>query len=79
VDVARNTYAQTVVAPYAVRALPGAPVAAPVTWDEVADPALSARQWGMREMGERLRAAGDPWRDMRKHAATLPKELVERG
>ena len=40
VDVARNTYGQTVVAPYAVRALPGAPVAMPVTWDEVADPTL---------------------------------------
>ena len=31
VDVARNTYGQTIVAPYAVRALPGAPVAMPVT------------------------------------------------
>src|SRR5439155_13375577 len=29
VDTARNTYAQTTVAPYAVRALPGAPVATP--------------------------------------------------
>ena len=30
VDTARNTYGQTVVAPYAVRALPGAPVATPL-------------------------------------------------
>ncbi len=30
VDVARNTYGQTVVAPYAVRGLPGAPISAPV-------------------------------------------------
>src|ERR1700754_771450 len=78
VDTARNTYAQTVVAPYAVRALPGAPVAVPVTWDEVADSSLRAQQWGMREMGERLREAGAPWAEMRKHPATLPKELVER-
>ncbi len=79
VDVARNTYAQTVVAPYAVRALPGAPVAVPLRWDEVADPSLTARRWGVRELGERLRDAGDPWADMRKHAATLPKVLVDRG
>ena len=38
VDTARNTYGQTVVAPYAVRALPGAPVATPLAWDEVEDP-----------------------------------------
>ena len=38
VDVARNTYGQTVVAAYAVRAIAGAPVSAPVTWEEVADP-----------------------------------------
>ena len=41
VDTARNTYGQTVVAPYAVRALPGAPVATPLAWDEVEDPQLT--------------------------------------
>ena len=38
VDTARNTYGQTTVAPYAVRALPGAPVATPLAWDELEDP-----------------------------------------
>jgi bifunctional non-homologous end joining protein LigD len=33
-DVMRNAYAQTVVAPYGVRGRPGAPVATPVFWDE---------------------------------------------
>jgi bifunctional non-homologous end joining protein LigD len=75
VDVARNTYGQTVVAPYAVRALPGAPVATPVGWDEVADPALHPQGFKLREMGERLRAAGDPWAELEGAAATLPKEL----
>jgi bifunctional non-homologous end joining protein LigD len=75
VDVARNTYGQTVVAPYAVRALPGAPVATPVTWDEVADAALHPQGFKLREMGERLRGAGDPWAEMESSAATLPREL----
>ena len=75
VDVARNTYGQTVVAPYAVRALPGAPVATPVGWDEVADPGLHPQGFKLREMGERLRTAGDPWADMEAAAATLPREL----
>jgi bifunctional non-homologous end joining protein LigD len=76
VDVARNTYAQTVVAPYAVRALPGAPVAVPLAWDEVADARLTPQRYGVRNMGERLREHGDPWAGMEKQAATLPHELL---
>jgi bifunctional non-homologous end joining protein LigD len=75
VDVARNTYGQTVVAPYAVRALPGAPVATPVSWDEVADASLHPQGFKLRDMGGRLREAGDPWADMEAAAATLPREL----
>jgi len=71
VDTARNTYGQTVVAPYAVRALPGAPVATPLEWEELEDPELSPRRWTMRTLPERLAGRGDPWADMTRHAATL--------
>ena len=43
-DTARNTYGQTTVAPYAVRAIPGAPVAAPLAWEELEDPELHPRR-----------------------------------
>ena len=57
VDVARNTYAQTTVAPYAVRALPGAPVATPLAWEELEDPALHPRRWTLASVpGARRRA-----------------------
>jgi bifunctional non-homologous end joining protein LigD len=71
VDAARNTYAQTAVAPYAVRAKPGAPVATPLFWEEVdeADP----RRWTLREVPERLEARGDPWQGIAKAAAALPR------
>jgi bifunctional non-homologous end joining protein LigD len=75
VDVARNTYGQTVVAPYAVRALAGAPVATPVSWDEVADAGLHPQGFTLAGMEGRLRDAGDPWADMEAAAATLPREL----
>ena len=70
VDAARNTYAQTAVAPYAVRAKPGAPVATPLFWDEVAD--AEPRGWTLRDVPERLEARGDPWEGIAKAAARLP-------
>jgi bifunctional non-homologous end joining protein LigD len=72
VDTARNTYGQTVVAPYAVRALPGAPVATPLEWDELSDPELSAQAWTLRTVAERLADRGDPWAGIADHAVALP-------
>jgi bifunctional non-homologous end joining protein LigD len=37
IDVLRNAYAATAVAPYSVRALPHAPVATPIRWEELFD------------------------------------------
>jgi len=72
VDTARNTYGQTVVAPYAVRAIAGAPVATPLVWEELSDAKLSARSWTLRTVAARLEEQGDPWADMSGHAGTLP-------
>lgn len=79
VDWLRNAYAQTAVASYAVRARPGAPVAAPVTWDELADPALGPRSFTIENMRDRLRETGDPWRGMARHARSLrrPRERLD--
>ena len=72
VDTARNTYAQTVVAPYAVRALPGAPVAMPLLFEELKDPELHPRRWTLRDAGARVAEQGDPWSDIRREARSLP-------
>ncbi|MFC5907112.1 non-homologous end-joining DNA ligase [Streptacidiphilus monticola] len=58
-DTQRNGYAQTAVAPYSVRALPGAPVAAPLTWEEAADPELAPQRWTLACADELL--ARNPW------------------
>jgi bifunctional non-homologous end joining protein LigD len=73
VDAARNTYAQTAVAPYAVRAKPGAPVACPLAWDELGDPELTPRRFTLRDVPARLEARGDPWEGIAKAAAALPQ------
>lgn len=68
-DVQRNAYAQTAVAPYTVRALPDAPVAAPIGWEELDDPKLTARSWTIATMPERL--DHDPWRELPRRGRSL--------
>ena len=70
-DVARNGYAQTVVAPYSVRARPGAPVATPLDWDEVRTTRLTPDRWTIGNIFRRLGAKADPWRGMHQHARPL--------
>lgn len=72
-DVNRVAYAQHAVAPYAVRARPGAPVAMPVHWEELDDPQLSADRWTVRTAAERVRSEGDAWKGMGRYARTLPE------
>jgi bifunctional non-homologous end joining protein LigD len=70
-DVQRNAYAQTAVAPYTVRAKPGAPVATPFAWTQLDDPGLDARRWTVADAVEQART--DPWADvMRKGRALGP-------
>jgi bifunctional non-homologous end joining protein LigD len=82
-DIMRNAYAQTAVAAYSVRARPHAPVATPVSWDEVADPALAADSFTLRALPDRLAQlakAGDPWAGMSRHRQGLsrPRRLLAR-
>ncbi|CAL9635631.1 Multifunctional non-homologous end joining DNA repair protein LigD [Streptomyces sp. enrichment culture] len=68
-DVQRNAYAQTAVAPYTVRALPGAPVATPVSWDQLDDPDLHARRWTVADAVEQART--DPWAGLLRRGRAL--------
>lgn len=68
-DIQRNAYAQTAVAPFTVRALPGAPVATPVSWDALDDPALRARRWTIATAVEQARTR--PWGDVMSRARAL--------
>lgn len=61
IDYLRNAYAQTSVAPYAVRARPGAPVATPLAWDELARHELGPRRYTLRNLFRRLGQRQDPW------------------
>ena len=68
-DTARNAYAQTAVAPYAVRALPGAPVACPLDWREVGR--VEPQQFTVRNIARRLARKDDPWAEIDGDARSL--------
>jgi bifunctional non-homologous end joining protein LigD len=70
-DIQRNAYAQTSVAPYAVRARPHAPVATPLDWDELDDRDLGPRRWTLRTLPRRLAEHGDPWKGLGRQRRSL--------
>ncbi|MCK8679548.1 non-homologous end-joining DNA ligase LigD [Streptomyces lichenis] len=58
-DVQRSGSAQTAVAPYSVRARPGAPLATPLTCAQPDKPGTHARRWTVHNVPEQARAR--PW------------------
>jgi bifunctional non-homologous end joining protein LigD len=64
IDTLRNAYAHTAVAPYAVRAAQGAPVAAPLFWEELDDDDLTAQRFNIHNIIKRIKKSGDPWKHM---------------
>jgi bifunctional non-homologous end joining protein LigD len=61
IDYLRNGFGATAVAPYAVRAQPGAPIATPLYWDECMQKSLQAQSFTINTIFERLGAGTDPW------------------
>jgi bifunctional non-homologous end joining protein LigD len=71
VDIMRNSYAHTAVPPYTVRARRGAPVATPIAWEELEDPAMHPARFGLRDIPARLESVPDPWKDLRRRVKPL--------
>ena len=71
IDIMRNAYAHTAVAPYAVRPRRGAPVATPLHWEELSDPAMTPERFSVKDVPARLERDGDPWADLARHAQPL--------
>jgi bifunctional non-homologous end joining protein LigD len=72
-DVQRNAYGQHAVAPYAVRALPGAPVATPIEWSELSNADMGPRRYTVQNIFRRLGQRDDPWQGAWRHARSLEK------
>ena len=71
-DYTQNASIRTLVAPYAVRPAPGAPVSAPIAWDELDDPALRPDRWTIRTIVQRVAERGDLFAPAQTDAQELP-------
>jgi bifunctional non-homologous end joining protein LigD len=71
-DYTQNAINKTLVGPYSTRPAPGAPVSMPIDWDELDDPELRPDRWTIRDVAERLRSRGDPFRPVLDDQQTLP-------
>jgi bifunctional non-homologous end joining protein LigD len=76
IDIGRNVFGATVVAPYSVRHRPHAPVSTPLRWDEVR-PDLDPARLNVRTLPDRL-AAEDPWRAFWSDLQDLPTARTSR-
>jgi bifunctional non-homologous end joining protein LigD len=71
-DYTQNQPIKTLVAPYSVRPAPGAPVSAPIAWDELDDPELRPDRWTIRTIVERVAERGDLFAAAQTDAQELP-------
>jgi bifunctional non-homologous end joining protein LigD len=72
-DYTQNAINKTLIAPYSPRAAAGAPVSAPVSWDELDDPSLRPDAVTIRNVFDRLAERGDLFRPVLVGEQTLPK------
>jgi len=70
IDVARNAYFQSAVAPYSVRAKSGAPVATPLDWDELGE-GLDSQRYNIKNVFRRLGRKVDPWEGIARAGRSL--------
>lgn len=81
IDFLQNSFSQTLVSPYSLRPVAGAPVSAPLLWSEV-NVRLRPQRFTIRTIYKRLKDKDDPWKpvlgkgiDMRRALRHLEKNL----
>ncbi len=72
-DYTQNAVNKTLVAPYSPRAAAGAPVSAPLDWDELHDPGLRPDGFTLRTMLDRVADRGDLFRPALTTEQRLPR------
>jgi bifunctional non-homologous end joining protein LigD len=73
IDYAQNSVGRNTAAPYTVRAVPGAQVSTPLSWEEVATGAIHPSDLTLRIVPERVQTLGDLFAPLLKSGQRLPK------
>jgi len=71
VDYLRNSFGQTSILPYSLRAVKNAPVAVPLDWDEIKDKDLDPQKFNVSNIFYRVGQRQDPWKDISKNSINL--------
>jgi len=71
-DYTQNAINKTLVAPYSPRPAAGAPVSAPIAWEELDDPNLAPDRFTIRNILDRVAEKGDLFADVLNHPQRLP-------
>ena len=74
IDYLQNGFGKTVVSPYCLRPLPGAPVSTPLTWNEVSSN-IRPRAFNIRSVFRRLKSKGDLFRPVLEDKQSLRQAL----
>ena len=72
-DYTQNASIKTLVAPYSVRPAAGAPVSAPIAWDELDDKDLRPDRWTIRTIVDRVAERGDLFAAAQTDLQELPE------
>ncbi|MFC4634605.1 non-homologous end-joining DNA ligase [Dokdonia ponticola] len=71
IDFLRNSYAQTSVSPFSVRAIENAPVATPIYWSELNDKSLNPQLHTIKNIFNRLEITDNPWKGFDINAISI--------
>lgn len=71
-DYTQNAINKTLVAPYSPRPAPGAPVSAPIEWEELDDPDMRPDRFTIRSLTDRLTEKGDLFQTVLRQDQELP-------
>ncbi len=73
IDYIRNSYGQTVVAPYSVRAKEGAPIAIPLEWTDLNESLICSDFFNITNVFDRLKKKSDAWSNISKYSCSCQK------
>lgn len=74
IDAAQNSIGRNTAAPYTARGFPGAPVSAPLSWEEVQQAKVEPADFTIKTMVERVQQVGDLFARTLTHDQRLPPQ-----